>query len=137
MIQDPKAWPSFSTELGEVALLQWIWLGIMDMVAKYIPRHTTMNMVGYGWMDQKMNYSLRLQGYYIDDSGSESMTEFLHGARRGSIASEKIFRLQDFHIPREQNRTADGLARIADTFHHSLVFLGYSIPVWISRPFLV
>ena len=61
MIQDPKAWPSFSTELGEGALVQWRKLVPMDMDAKYIPRHTTMNMVGYGWMDQKMNYSLRLK----------------------------------------------------------------------------
>lgn len=72
MIQDPKAWPSFSMELWDVALLQ-----------------------------------KRFSDFNIS------------------------------HIPREQNRTADGLAGIADTFHHSLIFDGCSIPVRILRPPLV
>ncbi|KAF3606503.1 hypothetical protein DY000_02049953 [Brassica cretica] len=38
------------------------------------------------------------------------------------------------HIPREQNRTSDFLARTARSFHRELHFVGCSIPVWLPRP---
>lgn len=46
----------------------------------------------------------RLQIYYVNDWGSESMAEFLHGARRGNIVSTKISRPQDFlHTKRAES----------------------------------
>ena len=69
----------------------------------------------------------RLQGYYIDNSGPESMVEFLYGSREASFLQRIFLDFKISHIPREQNRSAGVLATLAHTFHCSLIFVGCSI----------
>ncbi|KAF2574382.1 hypothetical protein F2Q70_00004260 [Brassica cretica] len=38
------------------------------------------------------------------------------------------------HVPRTRNQISDFLAKTARSFHRELHFIGYSIPVWLSRP---
>uniref|UniRef100_A0A0D3D6W7 RNase H type-1 domain-containing protein n=1 Tax=Brassica oleracea var. oleracea TaxID=109376 RepID=A0A0D3D6W7_BRAOL len=38
------------------------------------------------------------------------------------------------HVPRARNQSSDFLAKTARTFRRELLFIGCSIPVWLSRP---
>ena len=69
MLEQPQAWPNFSTELE---IIQTLWLCFSDFKISYFPR--------------------------------------VH------------------------NEIEDSLARNAHSFHRSLCFIGYSIPVWLPRP---
>ena len=90
---------------------------------------------------ENMLKHLTCQSFGTDCKELIAMIKEPHAWPSFAMELERIETLQicfpDFNIiyvPRACNQTSDFLAKTARSFHKELLFIGCSIPVWLSRP---